>query len=57
MTPIIQYAASDGIWKNYPCAVPEGTNFKRVYLSLEQIIDERPKFLFRVLWPERKEAR
>jgi hypothetical protein len=50
----IRYAASDGVWKKYPCEVPHGTSFKAVYLAVEQIIEHRPQFLFQVVWPANK---
>jgi len=50
MEPTILYAASDGVWKNYPCEVPPGTNFEKVYLAVEQIIEERPQFLYKIAW-------
>jgi hypothetical protein len=50
----IQYAASDRVWKNYPCEVPPGTNFRTVYFEIEKIINQRPEFMYRVIWPQRK---
>jgi hypothetical protein len=54
MVATIHYAASDKVWKKYPCEVPLGTSFKRVYLAVEQIIEQRPQFLFKVVWPANK---
>jgi hypothetical protein len=50
MVATIHYAASDKVWKKYPCEVPLGTSFKAVYLAVEQIIEQRPQFLFQVVW-------
>jgi mannosyltransferase OCH1-like enzyme len=51
MVPVVvQYAASNGVWKNYPWSVPSKTGHKAVYLAIEKIIEQRPQFLFRVIW-------
>jgi hypothetical protein len=51
VVPKIQYAASDGVWRNYPCRIPARTNYKAVYLAVEGVIGQRPQFLYRVIWP------
>ena len=51
MVPTIQYAASNGVWKNYPCEVPSGTTSKAVYRAVEGLMSYRPGFRFRVIWP------
>jgi hypothetical protein len=50
MAATILYAASDGVWKNYPCSVPPGTNYKAIYRAVETLIEYRPQFQFTIIW-------
>jgi hypothetical protein len=52
MTPTVQYfAVSNGVWKDCPGEFPLELNFKDVYRAVEELVELRPQFLFRVVWP------
>ena len=52
MAPRIQYAASNKVWKNCPYDLSADLTSKQVYLAVEELVELRPQFMFRVVWPK-----